>query len=432
MQCKKIIFFLFTSAKSALYCSSTMILYSTCNSIDKPQVSGFARRHTVVPWVLFFFLVLGRPTLASGRRLIPSPSVLQSVALVNCGGPAYYDANTGLTWSANLGKTRNSVAVSTTAWINTTATNNTPAALYQTGRQFLSKRSGPYRMEIPVKSNNLTSPSYRVEMHFVETQNARRRIFTVMVQKQVLQQRFEILQAAGNAPFTAVMLAAQASVDENGMLMIDLIPIRYNPIISAIAVYELMPGSPSTPVPSTLPSRNPTLSPSPSTIPSHDPTISPRPSVVPSQNPTISPRPSAVPSQNPTKSSMPSTFPSHSPTGSPSAAVVRRSQTPSSSNIIHSSIWGSGRWIEVATNNTALERRHEACFVWVNGKAYLVGGRGQLSVNIYDPHTRVWSAEPGPGQQLHHMQCGMCAIAADLSFVKLPFVANSHTAQLFS
>lgn len=50
--------------------------------------------------------------------------------------------------------------------------------------------------------------------------------------------------------------------------------------------------------------------------------------------------------------------------------------------------------------------RHEACFVMVGGKGYLIGGRGASKpVDVYDPVTRTWSKRAGPGVELHHMQC---------------------------
>lgn len=59
-------------------------------------------------------------------------------------------------------------------------------------------------------------------------------------------------------------------------------------------------------------------------------------------------------------------------------------------------------------NSGQLIRRHEACAVMVNGLVVLLGGRGvNKGVSVYNPRTRVWSnrAGPGPGIELHHMQC---------------------------
>ena len=50
-------------------------------------------------------------------------------------------------------------------------------------------------------------------------------------------------------------------------------------------------------------------------------------------------------------------------------------------------------------------KRHEACFVNVNGKGYLIGGRGEKPVDVYDPNIQSWTQKAGPGLELHHMQC---------------------------
>ncbi|KAI0559010.1 ring canal kelch protein [Gracilaria domingensis] len=41
----------------------------------------------------------------------------------------------------------------------------------------------------------------------------------------------------------------------------------------------------------------------------------------------------------------------------------------------------------------------------VKGKGYLIGGRGEKPVDIFDPATNTWTDAPGPGIELHHMQC---------------------------
>jgi Kelch motif len=61
-------------------------------------------------------------------------------------------------------------------------------------------------------------------------------------------------------------------------------------------------------------------------------------------------------------------------------------------------------WSIVPTTGT-LDARHEACFIMVGSKAYLIGGRDNSTVNVYNPATRFWTQEPGPGLKLHHMQC---------------------------
>ena len=55
-------------------------------------------------------------------------------------------------------------------------------------------------------------------------------------------------------------------------------------------------------------------------------------------------------------------------------------------------------------NGTSPLARHENGFVEVNGKFYLIGGRGIKSVNIFDPVTRIWTAGAAPPIELHHFQ----------------------------
>jgi N-acetylneuraminic acid mutarotase len=50
------------------------------------------------------------------------------------------------------------------------------------------------------------------------------------------------------------------------------------------------------------------------------------------------------------------------------------------------------------------EARHEACFVKVADKFYLLGGRKIKPVNIFDPATKTWSAGAKPPIEIHHFQ----------------------------
>lgn len=63
--------------------------------------------------------------------------------------------------------------------------------------------------------------------------------------------------------------------------------------------------------------------------------------------------------------------------------------------------------------------RHEACYVMVDGKGYLIGGRGRKPVDVYDPVTRSWTEKSTPNADLHHMQC----VAADSKV----FIVSSWT-----
>lgn len=66
----------------------------------------------------------------------------------------------------------------------------------------------------------------------------------------------------------------------------------------------------------------------------------------------------------------------------------------------------AGSWTLVETaDGSAPIARHEATFVEVNGKFYLIGGRGKKVVSIYDPATNVWvDGQNEPPMQLHHFQ----------------------------
>ena len=61
------------------------------------------------------------------------------------------------------------------------------------------------------------------------------------------------------------------------------------------------------------------------------------------------------------------------------------------------------QWSPVKTNGKPTAR-HEAAFVRVGEKCYLLGGRGIKPVDIYDPTTRTWtSGRPSP-VEIHHFQ----------------------------
>ena len=60
-------------------------------------------------------------------------------------------------------------------------------------------------------------------------------------------------------------------------------------------------------------------------------------------------------------------------------------------------------WEEVTTQNLPTPR-HEAAFVAVGSKAYLLGGRGIKPVDIYDPATQTWTAGAPSPVEIHHFQ----------------------------
>ena len=48
--------------------------------------------------------------------------------------------------------------------------------------------------------------------------------------------------------------------------------------------------------------------------------------------------------------------------------------------------------------------RHENAFVEANGKFYLLGGRGRLQLDIYDPETGIWTQGADIPFEMHHFQ----------------------------
>lgn len=69
-------------------------------------------------------------------------------------------------------------------------------------------------------------------------------------------------------------------------------------------------------------------------------------------------------------------------------------------------ITSTGKWEYVTGISGSLTPRHEACFVFVNGKGYLIGGRRKdAPVDIFDPVAKTWTKKRGFGEKIHHMQC---------------------------
>lgn len=63
----------------------------------------------------------------------------------------------------------------------------------------------------------------------------------------------------------------------------------------------------------------------------------------------------------------------------------------------------SGSWSVYETQGDATQR-HECGFGEVDGRLYLVGGRGNKDTDIYDPATNTWSVGASPPIELHHFQ----------------------------
>jgi N-acetylneuraminic acid mutarotase len=63
------------------------------------------------------------------------------------------------------------------------------------------------------------------------------------------------------------------------------------------------------------------------------------------------------------------------------------------------------QWAEVPSpDHSAPTARHEAAFVAVNEKAYLLGGRGIKPVDIYDLNTLTWTQGDTSPVEIHHFQ----------------------------
>ncbi len=62
-----------------------------------------------------------------------------------------------------------------------------------------------------------------------------------------------------------------------------------------------------------------------------------------------------------------------------------------------------GRWEIIETDGLPVGR-HENCFIEVNGKFYLLAGRGIRPVSVFDPKTNSWTNASKPPLELHHFQ----------------------------
>jgi len=64
----------------------------------------------------------------------------------------------------------------------------------------------------------------------------------------------------------------------------------------------------------------------------------------------------------------------------------------------------SGWQTVMAADSSKPHARHEAAFVAVGDKYYLLGGRGIKPVDIFDSKTKTWSAGSKPPVEIHHFQ----------------------------
>ncbi len=63
-----------------------------------------------------------------------------------------------------------------------------------------------------------------------------------------------------------------------------------------------------------------------------------------------------------------------------------------------------GEWYAQSTTGTTPERRHESAFVELDGRFYLIGGRGSRRIQVYNPLTKDWSDTKTLTDDLHHFQ----------------------------
>ncbi len=63
----------------------------------------------------------------------------------------------------------------------------------------------------------------------------------------------------------------------------------------------------------------------------------------------------------------------------------------------------TGSWTPVETNGSPT-KRHECAFIEAKGKFYLMGGRGDKAIDIYDPASKTWSEGPDMPMEMHHFQ----------------------------
>ncbi len=61
------------------------------------------------------------------------------------------------------------------------------------------------------------------------------------------------------------------------------------------------------------------------------------------------------------------------------------------------------KWVTVDIEGEPLAR-HENAFTEINGKFYLIGGRNNKPINIYDPETNQWTEGATPPLEMHHFQ----------------------------
>ena len=84
-------------------------------------------------------------------------------------------------------------------------------------------------------------------------------------------------------------------------------------------------------------------------------------------------------------------------------ACQPRSQQEESATVETEDPEQEANWTELDSQSKPTAR-HENAFVEADGKFYLIGGRGERPVDIYDPENKTWSKGQAPPLEMHHFQ----------------------------
>jgi len=93
-----------------------------------------------------------------------------------------------------------------------------------------------------------------------------------------------------------------------------------------------------------------------------------------------------------------------SETDIPVSSTVSNNDTSPTTDSASNNSFGS-QWLNrYTTDGSVVQKRHEAGGVALNGKLYLLGGRGNRNVSVYDPNTNRWSQKAAAPIELNHFQ----------------------------
>ncbi len=347
---------------------------------------------------------------------------LTPVYRVNAGGPAI--TATPLNWAADTAAAPSiysNVASAVSDVFGSPATINmtnpsvpagTPMSLLQTQR-FDKSGGGNMIWQFPVSVG-----SYRVRLYFAEVfiNTVGGRVFDVQIENTLVMDNFDIFAEVGQN--TAVVKTFDVSVLDDNLTITFLRGVQ-NPFINAIEILpiggspepdgilgvaptnlpfgDIQVGSSSEPQPVTLTNTATTgnLTINSVTLGGTD---SNQFSLTPFSPVTLTPGQSTTVGVTfiPTSAGLKSATISIAHDGSnPSPQTVTLSGTGTTAS-------GTTWTVVSGTNNPTA--RHENGFIQVNGLFYLIGGRGNKAVNIYNPATNSWSVGATPPVEIHHIQ----------------------------